>query len=446
MVLGAQGNSDRRMRVLLGKGNGKFSEKKGFYGPVGSRTLSAADFNGDGHLDLYVGAYDEQGPYFQVLLGNGDGSFSKGSGQYFDSCQSPPAMGDFNADGLIDISALDTCDGVADVFLNSKNGFQGATSYPITFGGDAIAAADVNGDGILDLVTDGVSVLLGNGDGTFRNTGGISSGASGSVNIGDFNGDGTLDVLAGASVLLGDGSGNFQGPLTFAGLASGFPISIGGFNADGGLDLLGIDALNGALTIAVQIPVYLTPANLDFGEVAVGTTSPAQTAALTNFGTKPLTGLIVNITGTNATDFAQSNNCGTSLPPNGSCKIQVTFAPSLVGSESAVLNVTYKGSGPVSLPPEWDRDTGNKHSDTHSFEPDLQTQFVGTTSPSQLATLTNTGNQPIAILSIVATSPFGQTNNCPATLPVGETAKLMWFSHPQTKERWAERCRLLIMP
>ena len=71
-------------------------------------------------------------------------------------------------------------------------------------------AADVNGDGRVDLVSDGVSVLLGHGDGTFESDGGVAAGVGGSVNVGDFIGDGKLDVASGANVLLGNGDGTFR--------------------------------------------------------------------------------------------------------------------------------------------------------------------------------------------------------------------------------------------
>ena len=346
-----------RLNVFLGKGNGAFTRLKGIVvKPDIGTVLTSADFNGDGKLDLYFSIGISSG----ILLGLGDGTFSIGPGGNGPLPRGTgyPAISDFNGDGNLDfaVAGIDYHgQHVVDVFLGKGDGsFGQKVVYPVAFGGDSVAAADVNGDGKVDLVTDGVSVLFGNGDGTFRKGGGITSGSSGSTSIGDFNGDGNLDIAAGSSILLGDGNGKFQKPLTFAGLSSGSPngfaTSLGGFNADGDLDLIGVDALNDALTLSVQVPAYFTPIDLDFGQVTVGTTSPPLNAALTNFGAKPLVNVTVNITGTNSADFAQTNNCGAIVLPNGNCKIQTTFTPSLVGSESAALNFTYKGSAPLSMP------------------------------------------------------------------------------------------------
>jgi len=273
VILGSLGSSNRRLAVLLGKGDGTFTQKQSFDGPPHSFILSVADFNGDGNLDLYVGAGDKDGPFFEVLLGNGDGTFKGGGGDFFDCGEGPPAIGDFNGDGLLDIAAIDTCDEVVDVFINSGNGFQSRVSYPIyEFRGNNLATADLNGDGKLDLVTDGVSVLLGNGDGTFIDGGGVLSGGSGSVNVGDFNGDGNLDVAAGLSMLLGNGDGTFQSPLMFAGLYPNQAVSMGDINGDGKLDLIGADESTN-LFVFLQVRVYLTPVALNFGTQNIGTTS-----------------------------------------------------------------------------------------------------------------------------------------------------------------------------
>jgi len=106
------------------------------------------------------------------------------------------------------------------------------------------------------------------------------------------------------------------------------------------------------LTINNPAPIAsLSPTSLAFAAQVSGTTSAAQTVTLTNTGNAPLslsgTGLGISISGANATDFAQTNQCGTSVAAYGSnCPINVTFTPSLsAGSETAILNVADNASG-----------------------------------------------------------------------------------------------------
>jgi len=95
--------------------------------------------------------------------------------------------------------------------------------------------------------------------------------------------------------------------------------------------------------------------------------------------------------------------------------------------------VNPKDSAPFSMPLSG---TGTDQTFTVTLTPSnliFATQLVGTTSPSQAATLTNTGNQPITISSIVAPAPFSQTNNCPATLPVGGNCLIQVVFTPTDK-------------
>jgi hypothetical protein len=85
--------------------------------------------------------------------------------------------------------------------------------------------------------------------------------------------------------------------------------------------------------------VNLSSTSLNFGSQPTGTTSSAQTVTLTNVGGGQLTINSIAVTGGNAGDFAQTNNCGTSLAPNGACTISVTFTPSTTGARSSSVAI-----------------------------------------------------------------------------------------------------------
>jgi len=239
--------------VFFGTGDGKLSEgtvANDIYTPYGDQSL--ADLNDDGKLDFVSGLGG-------VFLGNGDGTFSE---SYFAPNYGQPAIGDFNGDGKLDYAvprnSITTRE--TDVYLGNGDGtFQGPVAYFTSYYPLSVVTADVNGDGILDLITGGICVLLGKGDGTFTPNGCVTVGKGGVLDgnnpsvVGDFNGDGKLDVavLVGFPhavkkiyLLLGHGDGTFQKPIVFpagefpeAGvLPSGF--SVGDFNGDGKLDFI----------------------------------------------------------------------------------------------------------------------------------------------------------------------------------------------------------------
>ena len=108
------------------------------------------------------------------------------------------------------------------------------------------------------------------------------------------------------------------------------------------------NAPNSPQTVAlsgVGTAVTLLPSNLDFGDQQKGTTSPPQVVTLTNYGTQAVEIYGIRIKGKNSDDFAQSNNCGTSVPAQGNCTINVTFTPKHKGASSATLDVDDNGGG-----------------------------------------------------------------------------------------------------
>ena len=161
---------------------------------------------------------------------------------------------------------------------NGDGTFQNPIYYSASYSGTAVVTADVNADGKLDLITSGLSVLLGNGDGTFTSAGGVNLGNSApSLIIGDFNGDGKLDVATWsngtatsnqtAMILLGNGDATFGTPVSIP-LKKSYPngfqsLGLGDFNGDGKLDLVLAGGTNTLLLL--QNTVALTPNALAFG-------------------------------------------------------------------------------------------------------------------------------------------------------------------------------------
>jgi hypothetical protein len=97
--------------------------------------------------------------------------------------------------------------------------------------------------------------------------------------------------------------------------------------------------------------VKVSPLSINFGSQAVGTTSPAVPVTLSNKRNVTLNISAIQVTGANAGDFAQTNNCGNSLPAGESCKIKVTFTPTAQGARSADLSITDDGGGSPQIVP-----------------------------------------------------------------------------------------------
>jgi hypothetical protein len=241
----ASGSSS--VNILLGNGDGTFQPAVSY--AIGSEPMAVADFNGDGKADLVVSLKGA----ISVMLGNGDGTFQPGL--QFPIAPGPLAVGDFNGDGKPDLAvansnANQTIVTTVSVLLGNGDGtFQPARTFPDGDSPNFMVAGDFNGDGKADLAVanspdNQVGILLGNGDGTFRPVVKYAAGeAPISLAAGDFNGDGNLDLVttsyygSNVSILLNNGDGTFQLPLDYGvGIAPAFVV-VADFNGDGRPDL-----------------------------------------------------------------------------------------------------------------------------------------------------------------------------------------------------------------
>jgi hypothetical protein len=219
--------------------------------------------------------------------------------------------------------------GQVDVFIGNGDGtYQPLVTYACFPCAGGVSAVDLNGDGKLDLAVGELTVMLGNGDGTF-NLGAQYGNGQGNNAIGDFNGDGKVDVVTAGSVVsayLGNGDGTFQNVIT-TGNFSGNNNSntFADFNRDGQLDV----TVSGAssVQIGLQTSLGVTPNSLSYGSHKVGTTSLPQTVSITNVSSHGVPVSSIAITGTNAGDFVEQNNCGPGIRAGSTCQVKVVFKP-----------------------------------------------------------------------------------------------------------------------
>src|SRR5262249_32955348 len=154
----------------LGNGDGTFRPAANSPARKNPVAITTADFNRDGKIDLAM--IDSSG--VGVILGNGDGTF--GSLNY---CQSVSGAGslavaDFGRGNVAALVIVAQASLVSVLLGNGDGTFQRHVDYPV--GGPGVVAADINGDGNMDVITPRqLTVLLGNGDGTFQNA--ISKGS-----------------------------------------------------------------------------------------------------------------------------------------------------------------------------------------------------------------------------------------------------------------------------
>jgi hypothetical protein len=390
-------NNDQNV-VYLNDGDGTFGTSHNFgTGTDNTYSVALGDVDGDGNLDIVVGDIEGQNV---VYLGDGDGTFDTTShnfGTGFDDTGSV-ALGDVDGDGNLDIVVGNDEQNV--VYLGDGDGTFDTTSHNFGTGTDctrSVALGDVDGDGDLDIVAGNFNVgqnvvYLGDGDGTFDTTSynfGTGTDWTYSVALGDVDGDGDLDIVAGNSgpqnvVYLNDGDGTFDTSSYDLSTGTDFTrsVALGDVDGDGDLDIaVGIIGEQNFVYINATIEISLKQSaadiadggSCDFGSRQTGTNTDV-TFTIENTGTWSLTlALPITIGGADASQFSIQAQPASPVAASGNTTFTVRFSPTSAGAKTATISIanddsdenpydlTITGIGVLPAPTTGDNDGGPEY-------------------------------------------------------------------------------------
>jgi hypothetical protein len=416
--LAVSNSGSNALGIFLGFGNGSFTSMASYPAGTGPSAVAIADFNGDGMKDVAVS--NSGGNNVSIFPGNGTGTFS--THVEYPTTQNPLSVAgaDFNKDGKPDLAVAGssgaTGNRVSILLGNGDNTFQPRVDHASRFfqqnSVEALAVADFNDDGspdfvVVDQVADAVSVFLNTplpvafpssldfdvvAIGVPSPSKAVTLTNSGGAPLSNLTGATTspeYSYTTGCNLILNVGE-SCQTDIIFTPILGGVRAATLTFtdNAPG-------PPQNVPLTGEGDAPAaVLSVTSLTFGVTQVRQTSAKQNVTLTNTGTQQLhiTSIAVSA------EFKQSNTCGGSVEPGGTCVISVAFKPLDSGTRTGTLTVTddaVDSPQTVSL-------TG-----TGTIVQLVPTSMgfgpvpVGGTSDPQFVTLTNVGNRALLINSIL---------------------------------------------
>jgi FG-GAP-like repeat/FG-GAP repeat len=456
--LAVPNNNDNTVSILLNSGSGTFPTHTDLATAADPTGVAIADFNGDGILDLAVSTASFK---TSVLLGTGGGAFKAHADYAVGANSQDIAVGDLSAQGKLDIVVANFTDNSVSVLPgNGKGGFTAEQVFPTNAGPGALALGDFMGTGKL-----GIAVANTTGDEISLLTNTLLSVTptyvsfpieeagipSAPISVTVKNGTASTVDLATPTVVgtdaayFGVASTSTCSSTLLAGASCTIPVAItppakGVFAAQVIVTETNGSSTGFGMTGNGQVGMKLGPTrDYTFKLTLEGTNSAPAKFVFTNVSgiNITLTSIITN--GQNASDFLVDNTttCGTTVLPNASCNIFVTYHPTTNGQEISFLNVFGSfspGNGQQAVQLNG-TGTAVKLTPTSLTFP---AQTVGTTSAAKTITFFNAGSTPLIMynVNIQGTNPndFHQTSNCPAnsaTLAGGATCTISVTFTPQ---------------
>jgi hypothetical protein len=454
--------------VLLGNGDGTFQTAVTYdSGGIFANSVVIGDVNGDGKLDLAVVNGSTTGAdagNVGVLLGNGDGTFQPvaiyprdprggyGAGSV--------ALMDVNGDGKPDVvvsncstSAIGCAhsDGDVAVLLGKGDGTFQPPTIATTYGSGGttpfgVAVGDVNGDSRPDIVAANcVGSQCGSGLGELgvlinTSVGSTATALTSSPNPSSFGQAVTFTATVTShffkfqptrTVTFFDGATNIgSSPLNGSGVATlttstlavGTHSMTATYNGDANFTASTSPALQQVVQGAV---VSLSPTSLNFGDQTVGVASAAKMVTLQNTGNVNLSITSIQITGANSGDF-KGSACPSSLAPQASCQISVTFTPAAAGTRTAALIVADSAANsPQSIPLTGVGSTAPNY--TVSANPTSVTVNPGSAANYVITITPLNGYDGTVTINCASSLPSGVTCNTPTIAP-GKTQATLTVS------------------
>jgi hypothetical protein len=270
--------NDSTLTILTNNGSGVFGSNATLTVGMNPAFVVAADVRGSGKLDLIsanFGSYGGSGNTLTVLTNNGAGVFGSNATLIVGNNPNCVAAADINGDGKVDLISANFYDGTLTVLTNNGAGVFGSNATLFVGGNPRrVVAADVNGDGKLDLISANynvpgtLTVLTNNGSGVF--------GLNATLNVGnepadvvaaDVNGNGTLDLISAndinnfttLTVLTNNGSGVFSSNAMLTVGNRPLRVVAADVNGDGKLDLITANFDDNTLSVMINCSTFPPP-------------------------------------------------------------------------------------------------------------------------------------------------------------------------------------------